>query len=102
MIKQCGPQLALVIPDARAERTKPQVSLVIKSSALQDLVIVYKVTCNVAGRHFHSVSLIVNIPALQNSVIVYSTTCDVTWRRFHTVLLHVLLHATTPTAQHYT
>ena len=27
MIKQCGPQLALVIPDARAERTKPQVRL---------------------------------------------------------------------------
>lgn len=26
MVKQCGPQLALVIPDARAERTKPQVS----------------------------------------------------------------------------
>ncbi|KAL0040536.1 hypothetical protein WJX77_010023 [Trebouxia sp. C0004] len=25
MVKQCGPQLALVIPDARAERTKPQV-----------------------------------------------------------------------------
>ena len=26
MVKQCGPQLALVIPDARAERTKPQVT----------------------------------------------------------------------------
>ena len=25
MVKQCGPQLALVIPDARAEHTKPQV-----------------------------------------------------------------------------
>lgn len=25
MVKQCGPQLALVIPDARSERTKPQV-----------------------------------------------------------------------------
>ena len=25
MVKQCGPQIALVIPDARAERTKPQV-----------------------------------------------------------------------------
>ena len=25
MVKQCGPKLALLIPDARAERTKPQV-----------------------------------------------------------------------------
>ena len=25
MVKQCGPQLALVIPDARTERTKAQV-----------------------------------------------------------------------------
>ncbi len=27
MVKQCGPQLALVIPDARAERTKAHVSV---------------------------------------------------------------------------
>lgn len=33
MVKQCGPKLALVIPDARTERTKPQVTTCDRDSA---------------------------------------------------------------------
>lgn len=38
MLKQCGPKLALLIPDARAERTKPQVTLTADQLHVRELV----------------------------------------------------------------
>lgn len=65
MIKQCGPQLALVIPDARAERTKPQVCVCVCTRHNGVLSVVPCVTqchayrrmcrCTVHSVMFHSI-----------------------------------------------